>query len=162
MNSLFNVFLKMNSQIKKIEELLMIIPSQICRNMNKNFVNLILKDFSKDIAKHHFMILKIIKEHKKLYITEIVQNLGITKSQMTNSVDKLLKLGYLERHSDLKDRRKSFLSLTEEGLSKTEKIIFQIKKNIAKDMKVLSQKELNDLEKGLEVLNKFCSLNKKN
>ncbi len=148
-----------NEQLAKIEELLMVIPTKMCRNMEQRFVNLILKDISKDLAKHHFMILKMLHASQKLYVTEIVKSLGITKSQMTASVDKLLKLGYVERRADTKDRRRIFVSITKDGSEITEQIILRMKNRFREDIKVLSQNELNELEQGLKVLNKFCSLN---
>ena len=147
-----------NKQINRIEELLMVIPTKMCRNMNQRFVNYVLKDISKGLAKHHFMILKMLQENKKLYVTEIVRSLGITKSQMTASVDKLIKLGYIERVANAKDRRKIYISLTKEGSLITEMINTRIKELFHKDIKVLSQNELDELERGLIVLNKFCSL----
>ena len=148
-----------NDQINRIEEMLMIIPTKMCRNMDQRFVNFILKDISKDLAKHHFMILKMLQEKEKFYVTEIVQMLGITKSQMTTSVDKLLKLEYVERWADTSDRRKIYVSITKDGKKISEKINRRIKERFNEDIKVLSQNELNELEKGLKVLNKFCSLN---
>jgi DNA-binding MarR family transcriptional regulator len=147
-----------NDQIANIEEMLMTIPTKMCRNMDQRFVNIIIKDISKDIAKHHFMILKMLQEKEQFYVTEIVQVLGITKSQMTSSVDKLLKLGYVERWADTKDRRKVFVALTKNGSEITEKINSQINELFHNSIKKLSQEELNDFEKGLIVLNKFCSL----
>ena len=147
------------NQIMRIEEMLMIIPTKMCRNMEQRFVNVILKDISKELARHHFMILKMLLDNKKLYVTEIVHSLGITKPQMTASVDKLLKLGFIEREADTKDRRKIFVSITKEGAKITEKIIKRIKERFREDIKVLTQKDLDELEKGLKVLNKFCSLN---
>ena len=146
-------------QITRIEEMLMVIPTKMCRNMNQRFVNFILKDISKELARHHFMILKMLQENKKFYVTEIVHNLGITKPQMTASVDKLLKLGFIEREADTKDRRKIFISLTKEGSLITEKISIRIKERFHEDIKVLTQNDLDELERGLKVLNKFCSLN---
>jgi len=146
-----------NEQINRIEEMLMVIPTKMCRNMDQRFVNLILKDISRELAKHHFMVLKMLQEKEKYYVTEIVQMLGITKSQMTASVDKLLKLGYVERWTDTSDRRKIYVSITKDGNKITEKINNSIKERFHEDIKVLSQNELNDLEKGLKVLQKFCS-----
>ena len=147
-----------NEQINRIEEMLMIIPTKMCRNMDQRFVNFILKDISKELAKHHFMILKMLQEQEKFYVTEIVHMLGITKSQMTASVDKLLKLGYVERWADTSDRRKIYVSITKDGNKIAKKINTRIKERFNEDIKVLSQNELNELEKGLKVLNKFCSL----
>ena len=146
-------------QITRIEEMLMVIPTKMCRNMNQRFVNFILKDISKELARHHFMILKMLQENEKFYVTEIVHSLGITKPQMTASVDKLLKLGFIEREADTKDRRKIFISLTKEGSLITEKITIRIKERFHEDIKVLTQNDLDELERGLKVLNKFCSLN---
>ena len=145
-------------QINRIEEMLMVIPTKMCRNMDQRFVNFILKDLSKDIAKHHFMVMKMLQEKEKFYVTEIVQMLGITKSQMTASVDKLLKLGYVERWADTADRRKIYVSITKDGNKITKKIITRIKDRFYEDIKVLTQNELDELEKGLKVLNKLCSL----
>ena len=148
-------------QINRLEELLIVIPTKMCRNMNQRFINFILKDFSKEIAKHHFMILKLLQEQKTLFVSEIVQMLGITKSQMTVSVDKLIKLAYVERLADPNDRRKIFISLTKEGEDITSKISKRIKQRFFEDIKQLTQKELDDLEKGLIVLTKLCSLTEK-
>jgi len=145
-------------QFEHLGELLMIIPTKMCRNMDKRFVNTILKDISKDLAKHHFMIMKMLQKKDKFYVTEIAKYLGITKSQMTASVDKLLSLGYVERQADKNDRRKIFISLTKDGASITKKICGQIKIVFNEDIKLLSKKELDELEKGLIVLNKFCLL----
>ncbi len=147
-----------NDQLDRIEEMLMIIPTKMCRNMNQRFVNFILKDLSMELAKHHFMILKMLQEKDEFYVTEIVQMLGITKSQMTTSVDKLLKLGYVERWADTSDRRKIYVSITKNGDKITELINTRIKKRFYEDIKVLTENELNDLEKGLKVLNRFCSI----
>ncbi|OYT16914.1 MAG: hypothetical protein B7C24_05140 [Bacteroidetes bacterium 4572_77] len=145
-------------QLSRIEEMLMIIPTKMCRNMEQRFVNVILKDISKDLAKHHFMILKMLQQKERFYVTEIVHMLGITKSQMTASVDKLLKLGYVERYADTQDRRKIYVSITKEGAEIATVIYSRIKHRFHKDVEILSQEELNKLEQGLVVLKKFSSL----
>ncbi len=150
--------MKDNTQISKIEEMLMIIPMKMCRNMEHRFVNIILKDISKELAKHHYMILRTLQEKEKFYVTEIVQILGITKSQMTASVDKLLKLEYVERWADTQDRRKVYIAITKKGTKVTEEINIRIKERFNEDIGILSNQELNELEKGLKVLNKFCTL----
>jgi len=160
MNYCFGREVMNKNQIMRIEEMLMVIPTKMCRNMEQRFVNVILKDISKELARHHFMILKMLLDNKKLYVTEIVHSLGITKPQMTASVDKLLKLGFIEREADTQDRRKIFVSITKDGAKITEKIIKRIKERFREDIKVLTQNDLDELEKGLKVLNKFCSLNK--
>ncbi len=148
-----------SKQIDRIEELLLLIPTKMCRKMDTKFINVILKDISSELAKHHFMILRVLQEKDKFYVTEIVKKLGITKSQMTASVDKLIKLDFIERGADPKDRRKIYITLTKSGMDITDKINRRLKKCLEKDIEVLCKEELDDLEKGLMVLAKFCSLN---
>ena len=144
----------------RIKDLLMDIPTKLCRNMNQRFVNAILKDVKSDFSQHHFMILKLLNEGKKLYVTEIVNVLGITKPQMTASADKLLSLGYIKRIHKSKDRRKIYLSITDEGIDMTNKINSHMDVQINKNLVNLSKDELKSLEDGLEILFKFCSLYK--
>jgi len=146
-----------NSQITRIEEMLMMIPTQMCRNMDQRFSNVILKGITAEIAKHHFMIMRILFGKEKLFVTEIVQTLGITKSQMTSSIDKLLKLGYVERWPDTTDRRKIYVSITKDGERITDRINTRMKERFYEDIKTMSSQELTDLEKGLKVLRKLCS-----
>ena len=142
---------------KNIEKLIMDIPTKLCRNMNQRFVNAILKDITTDFSQHHFVILKELDERNLLYVTELVDMLSITKSQMTASVDKLISLGYVERRNDSKDRRKIYLSITKEGIEITSKIKKNIEFQLKKNLEKLSPEELNNLESGLKVLYKFCS-----
>ena len=140
-----------------IEKLIIDVPTKLCRNMNQRFVNSILKGITTEISQHHFVILKELDKKKHLYITELVDMLSITKSQMTASVDKLLSLGYVERKNDSKDRRKIYISLTKEGIEIVSKINMNIDLQLKNNLEKLSSEELKNLENGLKVLYKFCS-----
>ena len=146
-------------QLENIEKLLMDIPTRLCRNMNNTFVNVILKEVAKDLAPHHFMILKALQAKDKFFVTEIVKMLGITKSQMTSSIDKLIESGFVKRDYDKNDRRKIYISITKEGTEMSNKIQGYMKEQFEMSIGELSQKELDDLENGLNVLFKFCTLN---
>lgn len=145
---------------QNIKNLLMDIPTKLCRNMNRRFVNNILNEIQRDLAHHHFMILKLLGENERLYVTEIVDALSITKPQMTASADKLIKLGYVTRINDDNDRRKVFLSITKKGIEITSKIKENMDIKIDKNLIKLTNEELEDFEKGLKLLYKFCSLYK--
>ena len=123
--------------------------------MDQKFITVILKD----MAKHHFMILRILQEKDRFFVTEIVKRLGITKSQMTASIDKLLQFEYIERFADAKDRRKIYIAITEKGEEVTQVIINRIKQCLQKDIEKLSSENLDKLEDALSVLVNFCSLN---
>jgi MarR family transcriptional regulator for hemolysin len=70
---------------------------------------------SDDLAPHHGMIMKILHDHGLLHVAEIGAITGISRSQMTASIDKLLALGLIERHLDTDDRRRFNIELTPEG-----------------------------------------------
>lgn len=134
------------------------IPTLLCRNMSQRFVNNILKDLKSDISQHHFMILKLLSDKEQLYVSEIAGALSITKSQMTASVDKLLDLGFVERMHAQEDRRKIFLIRTQKGTEFTNAINQRIDAMVHENLANLSKEEMVHLEKGLEVLYKFCSI----
>jgi len=100
--------------------------------------------------------LKLLEEHEVLYLTEFVDILGITKSQMTALIDKLIEMGYVNRTNDADDRRKIFVSATEEGEKITSKINKAINTQIDNHLSKLDQNELHTLENGLLILQKLC------
>ena len=143
-----------NTELKK---LLMSIPIKLCRNMNNEFVKSILQDLKINFSLQHYMILKLLEGNKQLYVTEFVDILSITKPQMTSLIDKLIKMGYVNRTNDLDDRRKIYISITEEGKHITSKINNAVNNQIDKHLIKLSQKELETLENGLLILQRLCS-----
>ena len=141
----------------KPKKLLMDIPTKLCRNMNNEFVKSTLKDLEINFSQQHYTILKLLKENKQLYVTEIVDMLGITKPQMTSLIDKLIFMGYVNRTNDINDRRKIFISLTEEGKTITAKANTAIENQMDNHLIQLTQQELESLENGLLILQKMCS-----
>ncbi len=150
---IIEIFMK-NAELKK---LLMDIPTKLCRNMNNEFVKSTLKDLEINFSQQHYTILKLLKENKQLYVTEIVDMLGITKPQMTSLIDKLIFMGYVNRTNDINDRRKIFISLTEEGKTITAKANTAIENQMDNHLIQLTQQELESLENGLLILQKMCS-----
>ncbi len=150
---IIEIFMK-NAELKK---LLMDIPTKLCRNMNNEFVKSTLKDLEINFSQQHYTILKLLKENKQLYVTEIVDMLGITKPQMTSLIDKLIFMGYVNRTNDINDRRKIFISLTEEGKTITAKANTAIENQMDNHLIQLTQQELESLKNGLLILQKMCS-----
>ena len=124
--------------------------------MNNEFVKSVLQDLQINFSQQHYMILKLLEGNKHLYVTEIVDILGITKPQMTSLIDKLINMGYVNRTNDLNDRRKIYISTTKEGENITSEINDIIDKQIDTHLIKLSQEELEALEKGLLILQKIC------
>ena len=74
------------------------------------------------IANHHVMIMKVLHETGTLSSTEIGEVLCVSKSQMTHSTEKLMKLGLIKKSPDNIDRRKVNIALTPKGQATVRKI----------------------------------------
>ena len=133
------------------------IPTKLCRGMNNNFIKAILKELKINFSYQHYTILELLKENGQLYVTEFVDILSITKPQMTSLIDKLIKMGYVNRTNDMNDRRKIYISATPKGKMITSEINKTIDNKIDKYLFELTQKELEELQKGLLILQKLCS-----
>lgn len=141
-----------------LKETLINIPARFCRNMSYQFIRNVLETHSPDLSPHHFMILRFLSESGRLYMTEIVDSLAISRPQMTASADKLISLGYVSRVPDANDRRKINLVITERGKTLIEQINMEIGQRIDEVLLRLSPQEIVVLEKGLEVFKKLCAL----
>ena len=64
---------------------------------------------------NQFAVLVVVRSEKESSITQIAENLCVSKQQMTAIIDKLLSAGFIEKKRGLSDRRCSIVSLTEKG-----------------------------------------------
>lgn len=70
----------------------------------------------KDLVPSHGNILTVLYEHNgKLTMKEISKLIGKDKSTVTALVNKLLKLGYIEKERSEEDKRVTYITLTEKG-----------------------------------------------
>lgn len=141
---------------KEIKKLLMDIPMVLCRNMNNRFVSTIIRDLSYDLSHHHFMILRILSEKRSMFTTEIVEYLGITKPQMTASIDRLSELNFVTRKHDERDRRKIHIEITKKGKELTMDVLKRIDRNLTESFRSLSADEIQSLGSGVKILFKMC------
>lgn len=142
-----------DAEIKKV---LMDVPIVLCRNMNNRFVSSVIKGMELDLSHHHLMIMRTLYEKKSMYATELVEFLGITKPQMTASIDHLVTLGFVIRRHDENDRRKIFTEITKKGKEMTKEVLKRIDKTLSQSFKSLSAEEIQMLGNGMKVLFKMC------
>lgn len=69
------------------------------------------------IVPSHGDIIVALLQNRKLTMKEIAERIDKDKSTVTALVDKLIKMGYVEKQRSLQDNRVVFVSLTEEGLA---------------------------------------------
>ena len=144
-----------NTELKKM---FIDIPTKLCRTMSMTIINGLLSDFPDGFSKNHLIVVRLLDEHGQMYITEIVDLIGMTKPQMTATADKLIKMGLITRIYDESDRRKIFLSLTPEGEQWAVKINQNIDIIVNRLLSDLSENEIAELALGLKAFNKICSL----
>ncbi|WP_214827537.1 MarR family winged helix-turn-helix transcriptional regulator [Exiguobacterium algae] len=80
---------------------------------------LILSELEKhgvtEIAPSHGGIFLALYRHHRLTMKELSEEISRSKPTVTVLVNKLLKLGYIEKRKDLTDQRISYITLTEKG-----------------------------------------------
>jgi len=78
---------------------------------------------------------------KKKTMSEIAQEVNLTAGTVTVIIDKLVKLGYLDRENDEEDRRKIYIILTKLGKIEYEKHLKARDKASAVMLENLSEEE---------------------
>ena len=143
---------------KELKEMLVDIPTKLCRTISLTIVSGILTDLPAGFTKNHLTIVRLLDENDRMYITEIVDVVGITKPQMTATTDKLIKMGLVNRVYNENDRRKIHLELTKEGKKMAVKINQNIEVVVNRLLSDLSEKEILELATGLKAFNKICTI----
>ncbi len=134
-----------DERLEKVIEEMVRIPPIMGRKLQRDLFKVVLKEVGADMAPHHMMIMKMLQESGPLSSSEIGEMLSIAKSQITHSVDKLVKLGLVEREHDTEDRRKIEISLTNKGRSILEKVDKTIGNHLKEKLAILSDDELEKL-----------------
>lgn len=97
----------------------------------------------KDLVASHGNILTVLYENDgKLTMKEISRLIGKDKSTVTALVNKLLKLGYIQREKSSIDKRVTYITLSEKG-----KEVEGIFKNISEEIYTNAYKGFSEGEK---------------
>ncbi len=83
-------------------------------------------------------------------MSELAQEMHISKQQLTPLVYKLINNGLLIRNTDENDRRIVRIEITETGRSKVEEILPEIKMALIEKLKTIPKAELDELEQMLK------------
>ena len=135
---------------KQVFELLVRVLPVIHKKIHRNVFKAAIEQAGEDMAPHHLMILKMLRDGELSNVSEIGEELAISQPQMTHSTDKLTKLGMIERQEDDKDRRKIHIKLTAKGreyLGKTDPIM---RGRIESKLSLLSDEDLEKLTVSLK------------
>lgn len=100
-----------------------------------------------DISSTKFNLLVILYTgyDEGMMLSEIGEQMLVTKANITGLVDRLEKQGYVKRKRDLFDRRKVIAMITDKGKSFTEKVIEEYKVWSKSIMTILEDDEKSQL-----------------
>lgn len=134
-----------NERLNRAFEAMRRIPPILHRKLDRQLFKVVLQQFGTDIALHHLMIMNELKESGTLCSSEIGDAISIAKPQMTNSIDKLIGMGMVEREPDTRDRRKINIKLTQKGRDTVEQLENHTRDILSEKLSALSDDELEGL-----------------
>ncbi|GGE31670.1 MarR family winged helix-turn-helix transcriptional regulator [Streptococcus himalayensis] len=115
---------------------------------------------NKTFKEHHltptqFSVLETLYSKGNLRIQDLIDKMLATSGNMTVVIKNMVRDGLIFRTCDPKDRRSFLVGLTPEGRKKIEKILPDHIRNVEKALKVLDEKDKEDL---IRILKKFKDL----
>ena len=140
---------------KKIEvalNLLPRLPRAIRKSIERDIFKPLLQSIDSNLSPHHMVIMKIVEEEGMLHISQIGDIVMISKAQMSQAIDKLIKLGMLERIPDPHDRRKIAIILTEKGGKALTMFNAAVKKQMIEKLSRLDDEGLDKMLDSLKFL----------
>jgi DNA-binding MarR family transcriptional regulator len=142
----------MNSEFGEVYDKLFRVLPLLKREVDRNVISVALKESGADFALHHLLIMYLLDESGEMHITEIADDMGIAKAQMTQSIDRLVTLGLVKRQADSHDRRKINISILPEGKQVLNKIEPIIERKMKDKLSTLPEAELKKLSDSLQYI----------
>jgi DNA-binding MarR family transcriptional regulator len=105
--------------------------------LSKLYYSVLSKKLENIEVERYYSILFFLMDNKGCSQQQICNNLAIDKTAMVKIIDYLVKIEYIRKNINLKNRREHFIELTKKGLNQTKLIV----------------KSFNSLDKDL-----FCDL----
>lgn len=136
---------------------LLSIPPLIFRKVRTKLVKTTLADVDAGITPHHFEIIRLLDKEGKLHVAEIGDRLHIARAQMTKLIDKLVYLKFVERQTDVADRRTTTIVLSTYGKAVLREHKTSVMNAIRESMGQLSDEDLRDLSDTLRRLQDILS-----
>lgn len=101
----------------------------------REFLLNLSKELNKDnISFAQFFLLNYLASSKDLTMTDIARKMGHSTAAATGLVDRLEKLGYMERTHAVDDRRKVMVRVTSKGLDLVSRLRDELQQQIAEAM----------------------------
>lgn len=110
----------------------------------REFLLNLSRDLNKDnISFAQFFLLSYLAMSKKLMMTDIARKMGHSTAAATGLVDRLEKLGYMERTHAIDDRRKVLVRITAKGVDLVSRLRDELQSRIAEAMEETQTTDAN-------------------
>lgn len=117
---------------------------------------LVLKE--NGISRAHAQLMRILFRNKNCTMSDLGNQLCVSKPNVTVLVDKLTELGFAERSYEPLDRRVILVSLTAKGEVLIDKLIQSTKNELRENLSKLNDQDLNLLK---TTINNFKNITEK-
>ncbi len=139
--------------MRKDTDLIIFLISRIREKTNRFISNELEKNDMIGLLPVHGDILYALMVHRKLPMKKLAELIDRKKSTVTTLVDKMIKLGYVEKNRDDVDNRIYLISLTSKGQLYRERVVEISDKLINKVYKTMPEEERLQLVKSLKEIN---------
>jgi DNA-binding MarR family transcriptional regulator len=108
----------------------------------REFLLNLSRELNRDnISFAQFFLLSYLASYKELTMTDIARKMGHSTAAATGLVDRLEKLGYMERTHAIDDRRKVMVRVTSKGLDLVSRLRDELQSQIADAMSETSSSD---------------------
>lgn len=124
---------------------------QIILRASQSITSVVKKDMNRyGLNSTEFAVMELLYNKGRQPIQLVGKKILLASSSITYVVDKLEKKGYLVRIPDSKDRRVTYVELTESGKEKMEEIFPEHAEMITKIFNVLEKEDITQLNESLK------------
>lgn len=141
---------ELNEIAKKLSDLMPLFTRKLLRPLEK-----LTKTISSPLQMH---TITILRENELITMTELSDEMNISKQQMTPIIDKLIDSGFVQREHDDIDRRSIKISLTSVGINFLDDISKEMTSVMKSKIEGLDGDDINTLNHALDDL---CRIIKK-
>lgn len=150
------IYLKRNKSVEKLKDIIFYNMDKAIKSY-RMYAQKRLKENGFKITIDQWLIIKVILENPSITQQDIAKKVFKDNASVTRIIELLIKSKYLEKEVNLNDRRKSNLSVTDEGKSIIEKVQSLVLDNRKNALEKVSENELKTMNLVLKKIITNCT-----
>ena len=105
-----------------------------------------------DLSRMGMIVLRLVQEHAGETVSDLARRSEIAKSHVSNTVELLSQMGFVEKRAYPEDRRLVHLFPTERTRALGEAVLAEVRRSLGDVLQDVSPETLDDLLQGLRTL----------